>query len=257
MTPTPASGALEVALASPVAVAAHDKDAWMALFARDHVVEDPVGGRPVVGGRFDPAGGDRGDGPLSRFWDTFIAPNDITVSGAGDVVDGSTVARHVTIETRTPTGVVLRTPAHLVYELTDEDGSLRIRRLAAHWEVGPMLRQLLRPSWAHVRSLLEQGTRSLRLQGPAGTIAFVRSIRSVGEHGKAEVARLVAAAHAGDEQARALLGGVAPTDLGGLIAAGPCVSGTCTADGTAALLVCELDRKTRRVTGSTLYVDRR
>ncbi len=249
--------ALGVVYASPAAVAAHDKEAWLGLFARDHVVEDPVGGRPVIGGVFDRRTGERGYGPLGRFWETFIAPNDIVVSDGGDVVDDLAVARDVTIETRMSTGVVLRTPAHLVYELTHEDGGLRIRRLAAHWEVGPMLRQLVRPSTAHVSAMAEQAARSMRIQGLGGAAAFVRSVHSVGNRGKAATMELVGAARNGDAEALKLLGGAVPSDLRGLIAAGDTVTGSCTVDGAAAMLVCHLNRKSLRITRCALYVDRR
>jgi ketosteroid isomerase-like protein len=51
-------------------VAARDKDAWLAVFADDAIVEDPIG--PSV---FDPEGlGHRGRDAISAFWDKAIAP---------------------------------------------------------------------------------------------------------------------------------------------------------------------------------------
>lgn len=249
--------ALEVVHASPAAVAAHDKQAWLNLFARDHVVEDPVGGRPVIGGLFDRRTGDRGHGPLGRFWDTFIAPNDVVIHEGHDVVDGNVVARDVVIDTSPVSGVVLSTPAHLVYELTDEDGELRIRHLAAHWEVAPMLRQLVRPSAIHVRAMAAQAATTVRVQGLGGALAFVGSVRSVGYRGKAVALGLVKTARGGDAEALGLLGGVMPSAPTGLIAAGDAVTGSCTVDGAAAMLVCHLNRKSLRITRCELYVDRR
>jgi hypothetical protein len=44
--------------------------AWLALFAADAVVQDPVGQSPL-----DPVGeGHRGHDAIGRFWDTVIAP---------------------------------------------------------------------------------------------------------------------------------------------------------------------------------------
>lgn len=55
---------------SPEAVAARDKDAWLAVFADDAIVEDPIGPSP-----FDPEGkGHRGRDAISAFWDKAIAP---------------------------------------------------------------------------------------------------------------------------------------------------------------------------------------
>jgi steroid Delta-isomerase len=53
------------------ATMAHDKQAWIALFADDAIVEDPIG--PSF---FDPEGkGHRGRDAISAFWDKAIAPS--------------------------------------------------------------------------------------------------------------------------------------------------------------------------------------
>ncbi len=46
---TPAD-CLTVVEKSPAAVALHDKAAWLSLFARYNIVEDPVGSRPHLSG---------------------------------------------------------------------------------------------------------------------------------------------------------------------------------------------------------------
>ncbi|GAS94597.1 ketosteroid isomerase-like protein [Mycolicibacterium canariasense] len=57
---------------SRAAVAARDKDAWLAVFADDAVVQDPIG--PSF---FDPEGtGHRGKEAIAAFWDKAIAPTD-------------------------------------------------------------------------------------------------------------------------------------------------------------------------------------
>ena len=54
------------------AVMARDKEAWLAVFAEDAIVEDPIG--PSA---FDPEGkGHRGRDAISAFWDNAIAPTD-------------------------------------------------------------------------------------------------------------------------------------------------------------------------------------
>lgn len=55
------------------AVRARDRAAWLALFADDAVVEDPVGGHPA----WDQTGqGQRGKEAIGRFYDTFSAGQD-------------------------------------------------------------------------------------------------------------------------------------------------------------------------------------
>lgn len=57
---------------SRAAVAAKDKDAWLAVFADDAIVQDPIG--PSF---FDPAGkGHRGKEAIAAFWDKAIAPTE-------------------------------------------------------------------------------------------------------------------------------------------------------------------------------------
>jgi steroid Delta-isomerase len=69
MTDTPAHLAGK---RSREAVIARDKDAWLAVFADDAIVEDPIG--PST---FDPEGkGHRGRDAISAFWDKVIANTD-------------------------------------------------------------------------------------------------------------------------------------------------------------------------------------
>lgn len=245
---------LDLARQSPAAVAAHDKDAWLGLFADRHVVEDPVGGRPVLGGLYDRRSHARGGEPLARFWDTFIAPNDIRFHVEhDDIVSGLDVVRDVTIETRLGGGVVAKAPMHLVYETTLDEGAPRIRRIAAHWEVAPMFAQVAGVDRAKLAVAAAMSARMLRLQGLGGSLAFGLAVRSVGERGKRSVRRLVADARRGDRRALDLLGGRAVDDVTKIIAAGDAVTATCTVDGAHAVLFCYLNRKTMQVTRAVLH----
>ena len=68
---------LDLVKASPATVAAHDRSGWMDLFALYAMVEDPVGGAPHHSGGFDRRSGRRGHTVLGRFYDTYIAPNQV------------------------------------------------------------------------------------------------------------------------------------------------------------------------------------
>src|SRR5690606_33906741 len=97
MPPEPTAVDLLTAVqASPRAVAAHDKDTWVSLFAPGAAVNDPVGSTPHVG----PAA-------ISRFYDTFIAPNTIAFHVDRDLVAGRTVVRDLSIETTMSTGATV------------------------------------------------------------------------------------------------------------------------------------------------------
>ena len=162
---------LEVARRSPELVGRHDLDGWLALFTEDAEVHDPVGG---------PA---HPRGALEAFWRIFIADNRIRFEEHLDVVDGAWVYRDVTIHTTLSTGVVLKVPAILRYEVVGH----RIRRLHAHWELGPMILQtmLLGPLawWASTLLFL----RMFRFMGLGGTWAYLMGLRGVGASGRRRI----------------------------------------------------------------------
>lgn len=170
MTPDRAE-LLDLVRSSPAYVGAHDKAGWLGIFGGQHVVEDPVGARPVQSEE---------PGSLSRFWDTFIAPNDIEFQVEQDWVDGFDVARDVTIVSTLRPGVVVRTPAHLLYQTAYEDGVLKVRRMAAHWEPRPVYLQLMRPSRAHVAAGVQQFVRMFRTLGVGPAVQFVGAARHLG-----------------------------------------------------------------------------
>lgn len=104
------------------------KDEWLALFAEDAVVEDPVG--PSV---FDPDGtGHRGRAAISAFWDKAIA---LAERFEFDIVDsfaaGSEVANVGTISAFLPGGVRVDTEGVFVYRVNEAG---LICSLRAFWE---------------------------------------------------------------------------------------------------------------------------
>lgn len=240
--------------ASPDAVAVHDKAAWVGLFAADGEVNDPVGSRPHVG-----------RAAIERFYETFIAPNDIRFEVDQDLVCGATVVRDVVIETRMATGLRVAVPAHIRYELVETGGGPRIRRLCAHWELLPMVGQTLRGGLRGMRTQLLLGARMLACQGPGGVLGFMRAFRGVGRRGKRRAESLLAAAARGD--AAAVAAGPAagavielpagtparPADLAGLrgltwhktIAAGRTVTATVAHEGVRGVVLLEFGRRRR------------
>ena len=218
----------DVVRSSPAAVAAHDKAGWIALFDDDYVIEDPVGWHPV-----------RGD-EIATFWDAFIAPNDIEFDVHHDWIDGLHVVRDVTVVTTLGTGLVVRTPAHLRYELVERDGSLKVERMAAHWELAPNVAQMMRPRVAHLRSMGAMGASLMRNLGLGGTARYAAAVRSVGRKGKRAL--------------RAYLG-TRVDDLDKVIASGNVVTANCTVDGEPAAVIATLDRKTRNVLDCRIYTN--
>lgn len=113
---------------SAATVARGSKEDWLALFAPDAVVEDPVG--PSV---FDPDGkGHRGHDGIGRFWDQAIAGVQafhFTITDS--FANGDSCANVGTISTTLEDGTRIDTEGVFVYR-TDEAGL--ITSIRAHWE---------------------------------------------------------------------------------------------------------------------------
>lgn len=111
------------------AVSRKAKDEWLALFAEDAVVEDPVG--PSF---FDEAGeGHRGKEAIAAFWDVAIAPvEEFRFTIRDSFANGNACANIGTFSTRMADGTLADTDLIATYRITD-DGL--IRSMAAHWEV--------------------------------------------------------------------------------------------------------------------------
>lgn len=128
MTATVTHPARAAARRSMDAVSRGAKEEWLALFAEDAIVEDPVG--PSM---FDQEGvGHRGKAAISAFWDKAIAlaerfEFDIRDSFAA----GSEVANVGTISAFLPGGIRVDTEGVFVYRV-DEAGL--ILSLRAFWE---------------------------------------------------------------------------------------------------------------------------
>lgn len=249
---------LQAVKASPAAVADHDKTAWLSLFSAVGLVNDPVGSRPH-----------RGEAALGRFYETFIAPNEIHFEIHNDWVCGMTVVRDVTIHIRMPTGQAVSVPAHIRYEMTEEQGAPRIAGLFAHWELMPMVTGTLSSGFKGVVSYARLSVRMLACQGLGGMLGFVRGFTGVGRRGKRQAEKLLAALSQGDvETAGAVLSANArveapagttrtPAEAGEwlqglnwskLIAAGPTVTASVEVrHTTGAVLLSFLGRRIERV----------
>ncbi len=110
------------------AVARKAKDEWVALFARDGFVQDPVGRSPL-----DETGtGHHGHEAIGRFWDATIASiEEVGFEIHDSFAAGDECCNVATILAHLPGGLVMRTDGVFVYRLAP-DGKLA--SLRAFWE---------------------------------------------------------------------------------------------------------------------------
>ena len=223
---------LALVRSSPTYVGVHDKAGWLGIFGDEHVIEDPVGWRPVRSEEL---------GALARFWDTFIAPNEIEFQVAQDWVDGFDVIRDVTIVTTLRAGVVVQTPAHLIYQTVYEGGTLKVRRMAAHWEPVPVYRQLLRPTRAHLSAAVRQSIHMFRTLGIGPSLQFIGAVRYTGRRRKRVVLDELAAK------------GI--TDVPKVIVSGYSVTASCTLHDAPAAVIARFAPRSRTLLDLRIYSD--
>src|ERR1017187_606186 len=125
------STARELGRRSRAAIEAKDRDGWLALFAPDAIVQDPIGPSPL-----DPAGdGHRGAAAIAAFYDTVIAPNErITFEIEHSHLCGDEVADVGVIRTTLPGGQHVAVVRGVYTYRTD--GAGRLAALRAFWEFG-------------------------------------------------------------------------------------------------------------------------
>lgn len=178
---------LSIVTRSPERVAAQDRAGWLALFSGDAIVEDPVGAAP----NHRPA--------LGRFYDTFIAGNEITFEVIEDLTAGAEVVRDVVIHTRLSTGLRVEVPAHLIYEIVVDDGAPRIRRLRAIWDLRRRSAAALRAGPRGLWTLCAVSLQMLRIQGGAGVLGYSRGLmKGIFGRGRRAARGLAEAVGAGD-----------------------------------------------------------
>lgn len=120
--------ARDASLASMQAVEAGDRAAWLALFADDAIVQDPIGPSPM-----DPTGeGHRGAEAIAAFYDSVIAPNQVRFRIERSHAAGDEVANVGTITTTMADGTIVHTDLVITYRV---DGAGKVLALRAYWSI--------------------------------------------------------------------------------------------------------------------------
>jgi ketosteroid isomerase-like protein len=104
------------------------KDEWLALFADDAIIEDPVGVSIL-----DPEGkGYLGKNAISAFWDRNIGPNTVRFDIHHSYAAGNEVANTGTITTTLQNGMKATVEGTFVYKVNEAGKLVSLR---AFWEV--------------------------------------------------------------------------------------------------------------------------
>lgn len=116
-------------------VKAKNKEGWLALFAEDAVLQDPVGVSPL-----DPTGlGHHGIEGIGKFWDTAIAFGEVEMNLRESYPCGDECANVATLIKRLSDTVAITTDLVIVYRVNAEG---KIASLKAYWEYAKVDAQL-------------------------------------------------------------------------------------------------------------------
>jgi hypothetical protein len=119
--------ARDMAIRSIRCVEKKDRAGWLAMWAEDGVIQDPVGRSPL-----DPDGlGHRGIEAITAFYDRVIAPSELRFCIRQTFACGDECANVGTITTRTGNGAVSRTELVMVYRVNEAGQLVSLR---AFWE---------------------------------------------------------------------------------------------------------------------------
>ena len=113
-----------------------DKEGWLALYAEDAVVQDPVGVSP-----FDATGaGHIGKAAIAQFWDNVIGPSNMTITVHKRIPSGEQAcAVHQTAVNSLGENMTTEVEMVAVYELNEAG---KIQRMSAFWSWAAMEEQL-------------------------------------------------------------------------------------------------------------------
>jgi hypothetical protein len=184
---------IELVNTSPELVDKHDREGWLNLFSSAAIVEDPVGAGMNRKGR---------DG-LARFYDIFIAPNQIKFTVHQDIVIDNEMVREVSIHTTLANGAATEVHCYLIYRSVEEDGELKIESLRAHWDFGRSTITLLKGNgFKGIVASMAQFSTMIRVQGLKRVVEYLGAMyKGILKKGIKAVNAFAAAVNNADEAA--------------------------------------------------------
>ena len=163
-SPDERAARLAVAAAPPDAANRRARAEWLALYASDAEVHDPVGTpacRKDVRTRPE-----TGKSDLELFYDTFIGGMQaLNVDVKMDVVVGDVVGRVGALRPTMAFDVRSEIPTRLLYELVHEDGKLVVKRLGAYWDASQATQRTMGKRLRGKASMMVSSVRMMRYLG--------------------------------------------------------------------------------------------
>lgn len=118
---------------------AKDKEGWLALFADDAIVEDPIGKSPL-----DEVGeGQKGKEAIGRFYDMIIHPSTIQMEIEFSIPRGDECANYIKVTHNLPNGEVYLMDMVTIYTANNEG---KLTSLRAFWDFDKLMEEFAKAS---------------------------------------------------------------------------------------------------------------
>lgn len=112
-----------------------DREGWLALYADDAILQDPVGKSP-----FDPTGkGHIGKEAIGKFYDMVIGQSNLKMTVQKRITSGDRAVAVFQTADNELNGMKFQVEMVAIYEVNDEG---KIQRMSAYWSWDDMQKQL-------------------------------------------------------------------------------------------------------------------
>ncbi len=164
------------------AVKDHDKEKFLSSFSKNSVIEDPVGVEPFRRGE------EIGNASHDAFYESNIAPSEVTFESREDIICGMDVFRDAKITITSAPECTIEVDSYSFYQLTREDGKIKFDCLRAFWEMEKTNMEILSKGFVGMKVSMKLFWVLLKNQGLGGMMGFMKALGGIRAEGKESVA---------------------------------------------------------------------
>ncbi len=170
----------------------HDKNKFLALFSKTAAIEDPVGIEPFK------CDDEQGNKAVDVFYESNIAQSDVGFNSKEDIICGMDVIRDAVVTISPEPDVKISIDAYSFYQLTKEEGKIKMDYLRAFWEIDQMQDQVLDMGFKGIMTMMNITKINFENQGLSGVMGFMKGMSGIKDDGKESVADFVEAVNSKD-----------------------------------------------------------
>ncbi len=171
----------------------HNKETFLSLFSKNSVIEDPAGSLPIRNR------GDSSNTHVESFYESNLAPNNVTFVSSNDIICGMDVVRDGVSRIYPEPDYFLEVHTYSFYQLTREDNRIKIDYLRAFWEMDKMAKQIQDMGFTGIKLSMRLSWIMFINHGISGLTGFLRASSSgIFDEGKTAVSAFAEAVNSND-----------------------------------------------------------